>query len=255
MSTDDGGLRFGSHRSRSEAVDRLHAAWRDAGDTSSLAAQLKELLVPVDGDDAGLVALEFAAREGSFDVTDELLALWDSWESLDLVWRQAVVSALARRVGRHPRALHALQSHVLDRPEVGEALVPLFLSSPHWFTEHGTRLLALYPHARAAILAAGQLILDAVEKPAPARASDEARRMIGSLLDYDAAEVFEKLDVMLDAAPELGEPLIGEMAARGMDLRGVAVALRDRVPREVLKRWLQDAIPDELELLVYLALL
>ncbi len=78
--------------------------------------------------------------------------------------------------------------------------------------------------------------------------------MLGQLLDYDASEVFDKLDAMLDAAPSLGEPLILEMAERNMDLRGVVSALRDRADRDDIKTWLQAAVDDELELLVYLAM-
>ncbi len=83
----------------------------------------------------------------------------------------------------------------------------------------------------------------------------ESRRMLGQLLDHDSTEVFDKLDAMLDAAPELGEALILEMASRRMDLRGVVVALRDRAERDDLKAWLQSAVDDELQLLVYLAMI
>ncbi len=83
----------------------------------------------------------------------------------------------------------------------------------------------------------------------------ESRAMLGKLLDYDSAEVIGKLDAMLDAAPELGEALVIEMASRHMDLRGVVVALRDRVERDTLKAWLQAAVDDELQLLVYMAMI
>ncbi len=83
----------------------------------------------------------------------------------------------------------------------------------------------------------------------------ESRAMLGKLLDYDSAEVIGKLDAMLDAAPELGEALVLEMASRQMDLRGVVVALRDRADRDTLKTWLQAAVDDELQLLVYMAMI
>ena len=83
----------------------------------------------------------------------------------------------------------------------------------------------------------------------------ESRAMLGKLLDYDSAEVIGKLGPMLDASPTLGEALILEMASRHMDLRGVVVAMRDRVERETLKKWLQAAVSDELQLLVYMAML
>jgi ankyrin repeat protein len=83
----------------------------------------------------------------------------------------------------------------------------------------------------------------------------ESRAMLGKLLDYDSGEVISKIDAMLDAAPELGEALVIEMASRHMDLRGVVVALRDRVERETLKTWLQAAVDDELQLLVYMAMI
>lgn len=83
----------------------------------------------------------------------------------------------------------------------------------------------------------------------------ESRAMLGKLLDYDSAEVMGKLDAMLDASPALGEALILEMAARHMDLRGVVIAMRDRVDRDTLKAWLQQAVDDELQLLVYMAMI
>ncbi len=83
----------------------------------------------------------------------------------------------------------------------------------------------------------------------------ESRAMLGKLLDYDSGEVISKIDAMLDAAPELGEALVIEMASRQMDLRGVVVALRDRVERDTLKAWLQAAVDDELQLLVYMAMI
>ncbi len=83
----------------------------------------------------------------------------------------------------------------------------------------------------------------------------ESRAMLGKLLDYDSGEVISKIDAMLDAAPELGEALVIEMASRHMDLRGVVVALRDRVERDTLKAWLQAAVDDELQLLVYMAMI
>ena len=83
----------------------------------------------------------------------------------------------------------------------------------------------------------------------------ESRAMLGKLLDYDSAEVIGKLDAMLDASPALGEALILEMAARNMDLRGAVIAMRDRVDRDTLKEWLQAAVDDELQLLVYMAMI
>jgi ankyrin repeat protein len=84
---------------------------------------------------------------------------------------------------------------------------------------------------------------------------DEHRRLIGQLLDHDASEVFDKLEQLLDTAPQLGEALLLEMAARKMDLRGAIALLRDRVERDTLKGWVLDAVPDELERLVYLAMI
>ena len=104
----------------------------------------------------------------------------------------------------------------------------------------------------------------AVAPPPPDRTTSAAeipdvlatsRKLLGQLLDNDASEVFSKLHAMIDAAPELGEPLILEMAARNMDLRGVVVALRDRIDRELVKSWLQAAVTDELQLLVYMAMI
>ena len=40
-----------------------------------------------------------------------------------------------------------------------------------------------------------------------------------------------------------------------MDLRGAIALLRDRVERDTLKGWIQTAVPDELERLVYLAMI
>lgn len=240
--------------SRAEAVDRLRAAWRQSDDLATLSHHLRTLLEP-EADDDGLVVLEFAAREGSFAATDELVGLWERWPALDLLWRQALVRSLARRARAEPPVLALLQQRVLERAEIGEVLVSLFLAAPHWFAENGSAILAAYPHAKPAIVAAGQLLLASVENPNIPGASNASRRMLGELLDYDSAEVFDKLDAMLDAAPELGEALILEMASRQMDLRAVVVALRDRMSRDVVKDWLQSAIDDDLELLVYMAML
>jgi hypothetical protein len=45
------------------------------------------------------------------------------------------------------------------------------------------------------------------------------------------------------------------MASRKMDLRGAISLLRDRVERDDLKSWIQAAVTDELERLVYLAMI
>lgn len=84
---------------------------------------------------------------------------------------------------------------------------------------------------------------------------DEHRRLIGQLLDHDASEVFDKLEQLLEMAPQVGEALLLEMASRRMDLRGAIALLRDRVERDTLKGWIQAAVPDELERLVYLAMI
>jgi TPR repeat protein len=90
---------------------------------------------------------------------------------------------------------------------------------------------------------------------APPSPVAEHRRLIGQLLDHDASEVFDKLEQLLDTAPQLGEALLLEMAARKMDLRGAIALLRDRVDRDTLKGWVLGAVPDELERLVYLAMI
>lgn len=97
---------------------------------------------------------------------------------------------------------------------------------------------------------------DAAAAPPPTPSSiDEHRRLIGSLLDHDASEVFDKLETLLDTAPSLGEALLLEMASRKMDLRGAISLLRDRVERDDLKSWIMGAVTDELERLVYLAMI
>jgi len=95
----------------------------------------------------------------------------------------------------------------------------------------------------------------AAAPPPPPSPIDEHRRLIGSLLDHDASEVFDKLEALLDTAPQLGEALLLEMASRKMDLRGAISLLRDRVERDDLKSWIQAAVTDELERLVYLAMI
>jgi ankyrin repeat protein len=91
--------------------------------------------------------------------------------------------------------------------------------------------------------------------PEPTSPIDEHRRLIGSLLDHDASEVFDKLEQLLDTAPSLGEALLLEMASRKMDLRGAISLLRDRAERDDLKSWILGAVTDELERLVYLAMI
>jgi ankyrin repeat protein len=96
---------------------------------------------------------------------------------------------------------------------------------------------------------------EAVPVEEPPSPLDEHRRLIGALLDNDASEVFDKLEQLPDTAPQLGEALLLEMASRRMDLRGAISLLRDRVERDELKAWIQASVPDELERLVYLAMI
>ena len=241
---------------RDEALSRLRAAWQNTGDRTGFTEVIRGALAfPVPHPMVPL-ALRLAAHAPNLDVDLELHTLWEGWESLDLSARAALAQAAARRVHRDPAWADRVQSKLLTRPELGEFLVPIFLKDPLWFTDHADAIFAAYPHAKPAIAAAGQLLLRTVEHLLPPEPppKSESQRMLGQLLDYDASEVFDKLDAMLDAAPGLGEALILEMAERNMDLRGVVSALRDRADRDDIKSWLQAAVNDELELLVYMAM-
>jgi len=255
--TDPGALlpRLAALPDQEVALAELQGAWLQATDRPAFTEVVRGALAYPDPHPMVPLVLRLASVAPDLDVEVELQALWQAWADLDLRTRQALAGAVARRLHRSDAWLERFKDRVLSRPELGERLVPLFLAAPHWFAEHAGPILAAYPHAKPAIAAAGQLLLERVgvsEESAPA--SSESRELLGKLLDYDATEVFDKLHVMLDAAPELGEPLILEMAARKMDLRGVIVALRDRVDRDRIKGWLQAAVTDELELLVYMAM-
>jgi len=240
---------------RQESLERLRGAWMSTSDPDAFTETLRGALVFPRADPVVTLSLRFAAVVAAVDVDEELSGLWQRWGQLDLRNREALARAVARRAYTDAGMRRLLQDAVLERPEIGECLVALFLSDPFWFAEHAGPILAAYPHAKPAVRAAGQLLLAEHAARQPVDPHAESRTMLGQLLDYDAAEVFAKLDVMLNAAPQLGEPLIGEMAARDMDLRGVVVALRDRVERETIKAWLVAAVDDELERLVYMAML
>ena len=120
--------------------------------------------------------------------------------------------------------------------------------------EHAlTAVIPEHPDGGSLLAQAALHLVEATEEPELSPV-DEHRRLIGQLLDHDASEVFEKLEQLLDAAPQVGEALLLEMASRRMDLRGAIALLRDRVERDQLKGWIQAAVPDELERLVYLAM-
>lgn len=241
---------------RNEALVRLRAAWQNTGDRAGFTEVIRGALAYPAPHPMVPLALRLAAYAPTLDVDLELRTLWEGWGELDLSARAALAQAAARRVHRDPAWADRVQRSLLTRPELGELLVPVFLADPFWFTDHAEAIFAAYPHAKPAIAAAGQLLLRTVEHrlPPPAPPKSESRILLGQLLDYDASEVFDKLAAMLDAAPALGEALILEMAERNMDLRGVVSALRDRADRDDIKAWLQAAVDDELELLVYLAM-
>ncbi|MCO4770085.1 MAG: hypothetical protein KDA24_08660 [Deltaproteobacteria bacterium] len=242
-------------RNQDEALARLRAAWQSTSDPAAFSALAQGALAYPGPHPMVPLVLRLASYAPKLDVDVELETLWDRWAQLDLSTRAALAQAASRRVHRDPPWLKRVQERVLERPELGEFLVPLFLAAPFWFAEQAGAIFAAYPHAKSAIAAAGKLLLQRVEDAtATAPAHSESRQLLAKLLDYDAREVFDKLDVMLEAAPELGEPLILEMALRSMDLRGVVAVLRERVERDRLKGWLQAAVDDELELLVYLAM-
>jgi hypothetical protein len=240
-----------------EALGRLHAAWRGTPDPAGFALAAQGALAYPGHHPMVPLVLRLAAMIPDLDVAAVLLTRWDRWSELDLPTREALAAAVARRAHQGSDWLQLMKDAVLERPELGERLVPLFLAAPVWFADHSATIFAAYPHAKAAIAAAGQLLLASLgdRAPAPPPERSESRVLLGKLLDYDAAEVFDKLDAMLDASPELGEPLIHEMAARSMDLRGVVAALRERVERDAIKGWVLGAVPDELERLVYLAMI
>lgn len=124
----------------------------------------------------------------------------------------------------------------------------------HWFLYclvEGDLLFVGLDEVARALNPSEDTVEEEIIAPSPV---DEHRRLIGQLLDHDASEVFEKLEQLLDAAPQVGEALLLEMASRRMDLRGAIALLRDRVERDQLKSWIQAAVPDELERLVYLAM-
>lgn len=251
-----------------EALTLLRAAWRNTTDRPAFTHVAQGALAYPGPHPMVALVLNLAGHAADLDVEVELRVLWDRWATLDLATREALARAVARRAGRDPELLGFLHDHMFLRPEIGELLVPIFLADPFWFAENAEAIFIAYPHAKPAIAAAGQLLLqsapvvvehEAIEQPhaaedPAAQHLAESRQLLGQLLDYDAKEVFEKLHDMLTAAPELGEALILEMAARGMDLRGVVVALRDQVDRDRIKAWLQAAVDDELQLLVYLAM-
>ena len=239
---------------REAALTRLVGLWRSSEDRDTFASLVQGLLAWPEGHPVVPLLLDLSARCPDLDVEVELQALWDSWSDQDLRTRAALARAIARRLHQSPEWCSSFQRHALLRPELGELLVPLFLADPDWFEQNAKALFTAYPQARLPVLAAAELLLDAAPA-ASERPSDASRELLGRLLDYDAAEVFSKLDAMLDAAPELGEALLLEMAARRMDLRGVVAALAARVERTRLKSWLQAAVEDELELLVYLAMI
>ena len=238
-----------------EALVRLRAAWQRSEDPVHFAEVIQGALAYPDHHPMVPLALRLAAHAPALDVDLELRTLWEGWNGLDLATRAALAQAAARRVHRDDAWLARATTAVLTRPELGEFLVPLFLAAPFWFAREAEAIFAVYPHAKSAIAAAGQLLLQRVEEgTSTAPAHSESRQLLAKLLDYDPREVFDKLDAMLEAAPELGEPLILDMDLRSMDLRGGIAALRERVERDRLKGWLHSAVDDELELLVYLAM-
>lgn len=119
---------------------------------------------------------------------------------------------------------------------------------------HLTAVIPPHPDGRG-LLSRSALHLVEASEPESTSPIDEHRRLIGSLLDHDAIEVFDKLEQLLDTAPSLGEALLLEMVSRRMDLRGAIWLLRDRVERDDLKSWILRAVTDELERLVYLAMI
>lgn len=137
-------------------------------------------------------------------------------------------------------------------------MASLFRNDPEWIITSAEKIAEANPDAVELM----HWLADrhGIDLPLPPPASEEpkaesSRAMLGKLLDYDRTEVLSKLGPMFDAAPDLGEPLLLEMSARSLDLRPVVVELRDRVPSETLKSWIQTAVTDELERLVYLAMI
>jgi hypothetical protein len=212
------------------------------------------LVTLLEEDEAPLVIV------GTFDT--ESIVPYSSWLS-EVLARPVRVTLLAglRGAALSPSRARELGAMAAEEGKLWllgtEGAPPdVVLAAGAAISEH--RLAAVippHPDGRGLLTRASLHLVEAAEPEAPPSPVAEHRRLIGQLLDHDASEVFDKLEQLLDTAPQLGEALLLEMAARKMDLRGAIALLRDRVDRDTLKGWVLGAVPDELERLVYLAMI